>query len=91
MRYYDPLDFKLYSADLASVLRRPVEVIAAFPPFKVTVEKGRDLLGDINAGVVDSLKALDPERPIREADISRGVLAKGDDPSRMPYFCRPCL
>jgi hypothetical protein len=26
-------------------------------------------VSDINAGVVDSLKALDPERPIREADI----------------------
>ena len=26
-------------------------------------------MSDIDTGVVDSLKALDPERPIREADI----------------------
>ena len=26
-------------------------------------------MSDINTAVVDSLKALDPERPIREADI----------------------
>ena len=28
-------------------------------------------MSDIDTAVVDSLKALDPERPIREADISR--------------------
>ena len=28
---------------------------------------------DIDTGVVDSLKALDPERPIREADIADAV------------------
>ena len=27
-------------------------------------------MGDINTVAVDSLKALDPKRPIREADIS---------------------
>jgi hypothetical protein len=27
-------------------------------------------VGDIDTVVVDSLKVLDPERPIREADIS---------------------
>jgi hypothetical protein len=27
-------------------------------------------VSDIDTGVVDSLKALDPERPIREADVS---------------------
>ena len=26
-------------------------------------------MSDIDTGVVDSLKALDPERPIREADV----------------------
>jgi hypothetical protein len=26
-------------------------------------------VSDIDTGVVDSLKALDPERPIREADV----------------------
>jgi hypothetical protein len=27
-------------------------------------------VSDIDTGVVDSLKALDPERPIREADVA---------------------
>jgi hypothetical protein len=29
-------------------------------------------VSDIDTAVVDSLKALDPDRPIREADIERG-------------------
>jgi len=33
-------------------------------------EEKREPASDINIAVVDSLKALDPERPIREADIS---------------------
>jgi len=33
-------------------------------------EEKREPAGDIDAAVVDSLKALDPERPIREADIT---------------------
>jgi hypothetical protein len=32
-------------------------------------EEKHEPAGDIDAVVVDSLKALDPERPIREADI----------------------
>ena len=32
-------------------------------------EEKREPVSDIDAGVVDSLKALDPERPIREADL----------------------
>ena len=33
-------------------------------------EEKREPASDINIGAVDSLKALDPERPIREADIT---------------------
>src|SRR3974390_675083 len=33
-------------------------------------EEKREPASDINIGAVDSLKALDPERPIREADIN---------------------
>ena len=33
-------------------------------------EEKHEPAGDIDTVVVDSLKALDPERPIREADIS---------------------
>jgi hypothetical protein len=34
-------------------------------------EEKHEPAGDIDTVVVDSLKALDPERPIREADIQR--------------------
>ena len=30
-------------------------------------------MSDIDTELVDSLKALDPERPIREADLNREV------------------
>ena len=33
-------------------------------------ERKREPVGDIDSAVVDSLKVLDPRRPIREADIS---------------------
>ena len=33
-------------------------------------EEKHEPVSDIDTGVVDSLKALDPERPIREADIT---------------------
>jgi hypothetical protein len=32
-------------------------------------EEKHEPAGDIDAAVVDSLKALDPDRPIREADM----------------------
>jgi hypothetical protein len=35
-------------------------------------------VSDINTAVVDSLKALDPERPIREADIGDPLLTNRD-------------
>jgi hypothetical protein len=34
-------------------------------------EEKREPVSDIDTEVVDSLKVLDPKRPIREADISR--------------------
>src|SRR2546430_8832475 len=41
----------------------------------------REPASDIDTGVVDSLKALDPEWPIREADIDR--------PGGHVRFCQP--
>jgi hypothetical protein len=35
-------------------------------------EEKREPASDIDTAVVDSLKALDPDRPIREADIPGG-------------------
>jgi hypothetical protein len=37
----------------------------------------REPASDIDTGVVDSLKALDPEWPIREADIDQGPKRSG--------------
>jgi hypothetical protein len=36
-------------------------------------EEKREPVSDINTATLDSLKALDPNRPIREADIAIGV------------------
>jgi hypothetical protein len=43
-------------------------------------EEKREPVSDIDTAVVDSLKALDPERPIREADITirRAQLARSE-------------
>ena len=34
-------------------------------------EEKREPVSDIDTAVVDSLKVLDPKRPIREAEVSR--------------------
>ena len=36
-------------------------------------EEKREPVSDINTAMVDSLKVLDPKRPIREADIPLGI------------------
>ena len=36
-------------------------------------EEKREPVSDIDTAVVDSLKVLDPKRPIREADMPNGV------------------
>ncbi len=45
-------------------------------------EEKHEPVSDIDTGVVDSLKALDPKRPIREADIA-------DDPTRLSFRVGP--
>jgi hypothetical protein len=37
--------------------------------YRATVDEKNEPVSDIDTAVVDSLKALDPQRPIREADI----------------------
>jgi hypothetical protein len=37
-------------------------------------EEKHEPVSDIDIAVVDSLKALDPKRPIREADMQRAVV-----------------
>jgi hypothetical protein len=44
-------------------------------------------VSDIDTAVVDSLKALDPKRPIREADIVRHVgLMAQSRPSQLRHY-----
>ena len=42
-------------------------------PWGADSEDKREPVSDIDTAVVDSLKVLDPERPIREADIRAHV------------------
>jgi hypothetical protein len=46
----------------------------------------REPVSDIDTAAVDSLKALDPKRPIREADTTRigRQLSDAPDPSKLP-------
>jgi hypothetical protein len=47
-------------------------------------------VSDIDTAVVDGLKALDPKRPIREADIVRTVVkCAAATSSRLAYRRRP--
>ena len=41
-------------------------------PFGADSEEKHEPVSDIDTAGVDSLKALDPKRPIREADIAGG-------------------
>ena len=47
-------------------------------------EEKREPVSDIDTAVVDSLKALDPRRPIREADIGRSSETLRSYPSAGP-------
>ena len=57
----------------------PLETHDGRAPGAESGEK-REPASDIDTGVVDSLKALDPEWPIREADVNRHRL-----PSSLPW------
>ena len=54
-------------------------------------EEKREPASDINTCAVDSLKVLDPERPIREADIAQSPCwrARTMTKSRSRYRARP--
>ena len=47
-------------------------------------EEEREPVSDIDTGVVDSLKVLDPDRPIREADMAGAEILQC---SRQRTFC----
>ena len=50
--------------EVSSYVRAPYKGLGA------ESEEKREPVSDIDTGVVDSLKVLDPDRPIREADMS---------------------
>jgi hypothetical protein len=50
-------------------------------------EEKREPVSDIDTAVVDSLKALDPNRPIREADIARSLNDLCLGPSPAAFQC----
>ena len=50
-------------------------------------EEKREPASDINTVPVDSLKALDPERPIREADIRFGSDVQGTARTALQQKC----
>ena len=55
-------------------LRRPGQLLDKENPYKgpgADSEEKHEPTSDIDTVVVDGLKALDPRRPIREADITR--------------------
>ena len=45
-------------------------------------EEKREPVSDVDIAAVDSLKVLDPNRPIREADMPVGRLCELDDPTQ---------
>ena len=51
----------------------PCPRILCWKGLRADSEEKREPVSDIDAGVVDSLKALDPERPIREGDRRAGA------------------
>jgi hypothetical protein len=52
-------------------------------------EEKRAPVSDIDTAAADSLKVLDPKRPIREADIARAALSALARPNQL-QFRRPC-
>ena len=51
-------------------------------------EEKREPVSDIDTGVVDSLKVLDPDRPIREADIEGSKIPHCSSTRRAIPFIR---
>jgi hypothetical protein len=69
VRSYVRLDLPSVSGKAAQQIVPPRPRIPCWKGLGADSEEKREPVSDIDAGVVDSLKALDPERPIREADI----------------------
>ena len=63
-----------FAGKAAQKIVPPRPRIPCWKGLRADSEEKREPVSDIDAGVVDSLKALDPERPIREADILVGVI-----------------
>jgi hypothetical protein len=68
------------------------DILAARVAANVTSVLCSRLQRDIDAAVVDSLKPLDPSRPIREADIGlfNHLVGTGEQRGRDSYADYPC-
>jgi len=71
VRSYDRLDLRQFDGKAAQKIVPPRSRIPCWKGLGADSEEKREPVSDINAVVVDGLKALDPERPIREAVILR--------------------
>jgi hypothetical protein len=58
-----------FAGKAAEEIVPPRPRIPCWKGLRADSEEKREPVSDINTGVVDSLKALDSQRPIREADI----------------------
>jgi hypothetical protein len=58
-----------FAGKAAQKIVPPHPRIPCWKGLRADSEEKREPVSGINAGVVDSLKVLDPQRPIREADI----------------------
>ena len=63
-------------------MRRPANSLTKKAPYKglgADSEEKREPVSDIDTAAVDSLKVLDPNRPIREADLASSAPCSGGD------------
>jgi len=67
VRSYDRLDLPSFAGKAAQKIVPRRSRIPCWKGLRADSEEKREPVSDIDASVVDSLKALDPKRPIREA------------------------
>ena len=63
-----------FAGKAAQKIVPPHPRIPCWKGLRADSEEKREPVSGINAGVVDSLKVLDPQRPIREADMPPGMV-----------------
>ena len=67
-----------FAGKAAQKIVPPHPRIPCWKGLRADSEEKREPVSDFNAGVVDSLKALDPKRPIRETAVSDAWICLDD-------------